>query len=312
MGRRATNEAFWLPPEVESRTGSERDAGGLRPLESWSPAGTSLAMESDETRSARENMWVEAILAKDDLVKVAGELCPLRINLGQDGNVVLSEPRELALVPDIGLRMTVTLEIHWPVLGIEIPVSIRAATLEVRPVILDTPGGANLTFKLALDDIDISILPDFVDRGVVDLVNKELEAKHVELAWGYAKTLSHVFELPAALASVRALDLRASEGRVKVTSEALALAVLFEARVERRRVGERSPSPSATRVVETALIAPPPIPPRTLRERLASASPASLAAVCGMAFLSGMGLVALMSGRRRRPTLLEVLRESVT
>jgi hypothetical protein len=217
---------------------------------------------------------------------------------------VFSEPRELVLVPDIGLRMTVTVDIHWPVLGIEIPVSVRAATLVVKPVILDNPGGANLTFKLRLDDVDFSLLPDFVDRGIVDLVNKELEAKHVELAWGYTRTLSHVFELPEALASVRALDLRASEGRVKITGEALALAVLFEARVEHRRVGERSPSPVSS--------APVTVQPGNLRERLASASPANLAAICGMAFLSGMGIVALLSGRRRRPTLLEVLREKAT
>ena len=95
--------------------------------------------------------------------------------------------------------------------------------------------------------------------------------------------------------------------------ESIKLAVLFEARVERRRVGERSTSSSSSsRVAEKAVVGPPSIPPRTMRDRLASASPASLAAVCGMAFLSGMGLVALLSGRRRRPTLLEVLRESAT
>jgi hypothetical protein len=266
-----------------------------------------------ETQGARENMWVEAILAKDDLVKVTGELCPLRIDLGQDGHIVFSEPRELALVPDIGLRITVTVEVHWPVLGIEIPLSVRSATLDVKPVVLDTPDGSHLTFKLRLEDVDFSLLPDFVDRGIVDLVNEGLEAKHVELAWGYTRTLSHVFELPEALASVRALDLRASEGRVKITGEALALAVLFEARVERRPMGERSsPSASSGRATGPALVTPPGGPPPNLRQRLASASPASLAAVCGMAFLSGMGLVALLSGRRRRPKLLEVLRESAS
>jgi hypothetical protein len=180
-------------------------------------------------------MWVEAILSKHDLAKVAGELSPLRIDIGKGGSIALSDPRDLELVAELGLRMTVTTEIHWPVLGIQVPVSVRSATLEVRPQIVQNPGGDALTFKLHLDQMDISILPAIVDRRIVDLVNEELEAKHVELAWSFTKTLSHVFALPEALASVGALDLCAAEGRVKITGKAIALAVSFQARVEPRK-----------------------------------------------------------------------------
>jgi hypothetical protein len=237
-------------------------------------------------------MWVEAIVAKEDLAKVIGELCPLRITIGGDGSVLLSDPREVALLEGIGLQMTVTAEIHWPVLGVQIPVSIRAATLEVKPEILETPERSSLTFRLKLDNVDIAILPALIDRGIVDLVNKELAAKHVELAWGFIDTLSHVFDLPEALASVRALDLRATGGRVKVTPEALALAVLFEARVEARTaLPALAPVPPARRAL------PPPEPPR-LRDLLRE-SPGTLAAMCGVALLAGMGLFALVSGSRR-------------
>jgi hypothetical protein len=243
-------------------------------------------------------MWVEAIIAKEDLAKVIDDLCPLRIKIGEDGSVLLSDPRDVALVSGVGLRMTVTLEIHWPVLGVQIPVSVRSATLEVQPEVLQTPQGSTLTFKLHLDDVDIAILPALIDRGIVDLVNKELAAKHVELAWAFIQTLSHVFELPDALASVRALDLRATGGRVKVTSEALALAVLFEARVEPR--GE-SPSLRPALAAARPLPRPTPIPPEppSLGE-LFRRSPATLGAMCGAALVTGMGLLALISPRRRR------------
>jgi len=77
--------------------------------------------------------------------------------------------------------------------------------LEVRPQILKKQKGEALTFKLHVDDVDLSMLPEFVDRGVVDIVNAELDAKHVELAWSFTKTLSHVFALPDALASAGAM-----------------------------------------------------------------------------------------------------------
>ena len=191
-------------------------------------------------------MRIEAILSKDDLAKVAGELSPLRIDIGKGGSIVLSAPRDIELVPELGLRMTVTTEIHWPVLGIQIPVSVRSATLEVRPQIVENAGVDALTFKLHLDAVDISILPALVDRRIVDLVNKELEAKHVELAWSFTKTLSHVFALPEALATVGALDLCAASGRVKITGEAIALAVSFQARVEPRRAAPPQTLPQDT------------------------------------------------------------------
>jgi len=181
-------------------------------------------------------MWAEAIFSIEDLEEVTGQLFPLRIILGNDGNVRLTDRRDLALLPGVGLRMTVTAEIHWPILGVHIPVSLRSATLEMRPEIVENPGGDTLTIKLHLDDVDVSILPALVDRRIVDRVNKELAAKHVELAWGFTKTLSHVFQLPEALASAAAVHLRAASGRVIITSEALAIAVLFHARVEPRGV----------------------------------------------------------------------------
>jgi hypothetical protein len=196
-------------------------------------------------------MWAEAILVKSDLAELAAKFCPLRIHIGEGGNVLLSEPRDLELVPGVGLRMTVTSEIHWPVLGIQIPVSVRSAVLEVKLEILETASGDTLTFRLHLDDVDISILPAFVDRKIVDLVNAELEAKHVELSWRFAETLSHIFALPEALASASALDLRAASGRVRITSEGVAFAVSFQANVEPRTVGERS----STEVRETNPVA---------------------------------------------------------
>jgi hypothetical protein len=236
-------------------------------------------------------MWAEAILMKEDLEQMTAQLFPLRIVIGQGGNVLLTDQRDLALVPDVGLRMTITAEIHWPVLGVEVPVSVRSATLEIRPEIVEAADGPSLAFKLHLDDVDIHILPAMVDRGIVDLVNRELEAKHVELAWGFTKTLSHVFDLPDALASAGGLDLRAESGRVKITTEALALAVLFRATVEPR--GQRRPAP----VDAAPLPLPVPAPtPRGLGSLLRQ-SPIAFGAVGAAAMALGAGIHALFARR---------------
>src|SRR5580658_3450718 len=128
-------------------------------------------------------MQIEAVLTKGDLSAIINDFCPLKIALGEDGTVLLSEPRDTELVPDVGLRTRVTAEIHWPILGVRIPVTVRSAILEVSPVISEKPDGGKLTFRLALREVDISIFPAIVDRGIVNLVNKELEGRHAELSW---------------------------------------------------------------------------------------------------------------------------------
>jgi hypothetical protein len=99
-----------------------------------------------------------------------------------------------------------------------------------------------LRFSLRLADLDLSLLPAVVEHGVLDLANAELGAEHMGLSWGFTKTLSHVFKLPEALSSARAIDVRAAWGQVKITSEALVLAVSFGVTVEPRSSG-RSASP---------------------------------------------------------------------
>jgi hypothetical protein len=85
---------------------------------------------------------------------------------------------------------------------------------------------------------------------------------------------------------------------VKVTGDALALAVLFEARVEPR--GD-SPSLGPALAAVRPLPRPSPTPPEppSLGD-LFRRSPATLGAMCAAALVTGMGLLALISPRRRR------------
>jgi hypothetical protein len=248
-------------------------------------------------------MWAEAILAKDDLDKVIRDFCPLRIRLGDNGSVLLSEPRDLDLIPALGLRMSVTVEVEWPVLGLQIPVSVRSATLEVRPEILNTAGGNQLTFRLHLAELDISMVPESIDRTIVDRVNKELDAQHLALSWRFTKTLSHLFELPDALASARAIDLCALGGWVKITSDALVLAVSFETRVVQRGARRNHPRAPVSAFENVTIATERSIQSKAIHRRWRP-SPASLGLVGAAAFLAIAGVSGLLLVRHRSPGLL--------
>jgi hypothetical protein len=248
-------------------------------------------------------MWVEAIFAKDDLEKVVMEFCPLRIALRQDGNVLISGPRDIELVPDAGLRMSVTVEVHWPLFGVYVPISARKVTLELRPEIKKNVEGDQLTFKFRLDGLDISIFPALVDRGIVAFINDELEAKHVELSWGFTQTLSHVFDLPPALQSARAIDLRAAWGEVRITNRALVLAVSFHAAVTTE---ERKPSAPTAALAQSAGGAPSTPGVETSRAISWPGSWTTVAWVAGAATLGafwgdGFGTIATPTKKRLPP-----------
>jgi hypothetical protein len=68
---------------------------------------------------------------------------------------------------------------------------------------------------------------------IEELLNRELAAKRVELAWTYGQTLTHTFLLPLVLRPLETLRLQAVEARVKVAGGALGLAIRFRAVAER-------------------------------------------------------------------------------
>jgi hypothetical protein len=196
------------------------------------------------TSQGEPHMWLEAILTREDLQDIAARFAPLELRLGDNGSLLLVEPREVALIADRGIALKCDATLHWPVLGFDVPVSLHGLTVLILPSVEDRPDGATLVFRLQIDHAGVAMLPSFFDHGVTARLNQELEAKHVELAWNFVDTLSHVFKLPPSLASAAAFSIKATAGRVKATETALGLAVDFEAAVKPR--GEAAaPTPSS-------------------------------------------------------------------
>jgi hypothetical protein len=89
-------------------------------------------------------------------------------------------------------------------------------------------------FKLKVESADIVMVPNVLGDRIVELVNAELAENHVELAWRFGKTLSHVFSLPASLENLKSIGLTAKAGTLRVTEAALLFTVKFETGVGRQ------------------------------------------------------------------------------
>jgi hypothetical protein len=186
-------------------------------------------------------MWLEAILLKEDLSAVLDELLPVTLRIGDDGTLLIEEPSEVSLVEGVGLRVVCKAKLHWSVLGISVPVSLRSLDVVLRPQIVERADGPALVFKVELEHADLRGVPTIIDNRVTELVNRELAAKHVELSWNYAATLNHVFKLPDALQPLLRLQLTVVDAQVRSTKEALGLAIQIRTTVKRGEDGAPHP-----------------------------------------------------------------------
>jgi hypothetical protein len=183
-------------------------------------------------------MWLEAIVTKEDVLDLATRLSPLEIRLGSDGSLLLSRPSEVAFVPDHGIQVACDARLHWPFLGMKVPVTMRGLTFLVRPAVEERHGGYALVFRLGLERAGFTEF-GLLDEKVTALLDAELEKRHLELGWNFSRTLTHNFSMPDTLLSVEHIGLRVQLGRAKITSEALGLAVSMGTSVGRRGNGSR-------------------------------------------------------------------------
>jgi len=180
-------------------------------------------------------MWVEAVLLTEDLDRLVAQLAPMTVAVGTS-HLLLSDPAPCVLVPDVGLRIVCKAKVDWPVLGIDVPVTARSLTVLLRPSIARREQGEVLVITLEVEGADLAGIPGLFEQRITDLVNRELVKKEVELSWAFAKTLTHSFRLPEALAPLASLDLTVLGGRVRILSDGLGLAVKLDSGVKRRDV----------------------------------------------------------------------------
>jgi hypothetical protein len=223
-----------------------------------------MRKKSGGRRSKNQSMWVEAILSKDNVISLVGQFLPMSIHLGDspdDGHYLeLFEPRQVSLVEDLGLRMTCGARIRWPILGIDLPVTVQSVTLLLCPSIPSRPGRDKLDFRLTVEAIDFAWAPATVDDRIAEKINHELAQRHALLSWRFGEMLSHVFQLPPFLPPLNALALEVAWGEVRVTSEAAVIAVSFHSRVLR---GAGEPPSLSFPPVELVRLNPAPILPAT-------------------------------------------------
>ncbi|MET0594038.1 MAG: hypothetical protein ABW133_15165 [Polyangiaceae bacterium] len=178
-----------------------------------------------------DGMWLDAIVTASDLQQIVDQLTPATVPLGERGHLYFDAPAEVSLVEGRGLRVRCHATVKYPVLGIDVALTIRSMTLMVLPSIESRDGERVIVLSPEVETIDLALLPDIGDVELRAFLNRELLAKRVELPWNYQTTLSHRVPLPEWFRESSTFDICADGATVKVTNESLGLAIGFTAAV---------------------------------------------------------------------------------
>jgi hypothetical protein len=179
-----------------------------------------------------EGMWLDAIVTSRDIQDLVDQLTPATVPLGERGHLFFEAPAEVSLLADRGLRLRCHAKLSWPVLGIDVGVTIRSMTLLVIPSIESRDGEQVIVFSPEVDALDLALVPDIGDAEIRGFINRALQEKRIELPWNYRETLGHQFPLPDWFGAGAAFGIRPNGAAVKVTNDTMGLAIGIHAGIE--------------------------------------------------------------------------------
>jgi hypothetical protein len=190
-------------------------------------------------------MDIKARLDESTLRRILGDILPVTVlfddDQGLEGRwVTIERARRVEMVAGQGVRLTTSGELRWPFKVI--PVALRLASLQVlvRPVVVGEGPATRVLFRPLIEDADLRRVPDFVDRGIVAIVNRALDSRSELLAWHVANSLGRQFTLPATLGPLETATIDVVSADLKIEAAAIELSVSLDMNVT--RVSE-SPSP---------------------------------------------------------------------
>jgi hypothetical protein len=183
-------------------------------------------------------MEIKARLDEETLLRLLGDILPITVLLdddrGMEGRwVTIGRAQRLELIPGEGIRLATSGELRWPFKMVPVALRLAALQLLVRPIVVGQGPATRVLFRPVIERIDVEKVPDFVDRGIVSLINRTLEARSQLLSWHVADSLCQRFALPVTLVPLETASIDVVSGDLRIEEHWIELAVSLEMDVSR-------------------------------------------------------------------------------
>lgn len=183
-------------------------------------------------------MDIRARLDESTLRRILCDILPVTVLFddaqGLEGRwVTIERARRVEVVRGLGVRLTTSGELRWPFKVI--PVALRLASLQVlvRPVVAGQGPATRVLFRPLIEDADLRRVPEFVDQGIIAIVNRALDSRSELLSWQVANSLDRRFALPATLGPLETASVDVVSAALTIEEDSIDLTVKLDMSVSR-------------------------------------------------------------------------------
>lgn len=176
-------------------------------------------------------MKLSLSIAKEEIVRLAAEATPLKIDLGHKRSVSFGRPELVELVPGTGLRIRGDAKMVWEVAGLTLPVTLRTWQLLLAPSIVRRDGMLVLAFDPVLEDLDFKGVPAAFDERIADAINEGVASQRNKLSWNLSKVLGSRSPIPARISPGGAFEIAPVAARVEVAANELRIEIELDAQL---------------------------------------------------------------------------------
>ncbi len=195
-------------------------------------------------------MNVAFTLRLAELERIILAAAPLRIDLSnaEVGKRVIDieSVSRVELVAGEGIRIVGAGKITWPVLGLNVPVTLDKASVKLLPHAEATANGAlSLRLRILIESADVPMIPEFAEISVIKKVNDALVTSPPILDFDLRKLVNQHAALPDSFEPKTIFSSHLTSLDLAITYTEVHLSAVIGADLEREPVGPFAPPMSS-------------------------------------------------------------------
>jgi len=185
-------------------------------------------------------MFIHASLSEAEVAALLDQMLPTEISFGKGqsrkGSLVLARPAQVRFLPGVGVRLSCRGQFTWRFgLGLgPLTIGMKRLQLLLSPVVERTRAGWSLAFRMRIEDAEFDMVPAFIERSAVDILNQALIDNKIALRWDYQEALTRSFDLSEWLQPIETMTITTTEASVRVLDRELQFDLPLHFAVQRK------------------------------------------------------------------------------
>lgn len=175
-------------------------------------------------------MKIRATLTPEDFESFLQSLLPLRVALGDEDEPwkrvgSIDSFKVIEIVKDHGAKVTAPVRIEWPHRSVMSEFTIKELELMFEFRLRETENGMGLAVSMRCDGLELSWIPDFVDRSIAKSVDNKLRELDLLFVWDFCDTLTFNIDEESQRTNLASIEFSVVAGALVVDDAAIELAV---------------------------------------------------------------------------------------